>query len=284
MLRHWCSRNSKSEKIEGLDANKLANVRTFIMRSKKLSDVEIAQIKEIVLNDTREKDPVGLVEEVEEAQEDVEEVVVPYADENEPKQSMENNEEQEQELSKDEVAEMRTDILEELSIVQHTSSSDRESLLKVHRTSKYRTIIDVGNEALKQLCNKMDTNLTELNELIYATGKVLQNRCGIKHKRKQNSVHKPNKPKWQVTIDKEIENLRKEISLLEELQKDKEIRSGKARNVIRKYKIESNDKIPSIKEEVKQKLQVKAQRVRRYVKRNKFYRQNKIFETDTKKF
>ena len=130
----------------------------------------------------------------------------------------------------------------------------------------------------------MDPNLTELNELIYATGKVLQKRCGVKHKRKQNSVRKPNKPKWQVKIDKEIENLRKEISLLEELQKDKEIRSGKARKVIRKYRIESNDKIPAIKEELKQRVQVKAQRVRRYVKRNKFYRQNKIFETDTKKF
>ena len=179
------------------------------MRSKKLSDVEIAQIKEIVLNDTRVKDPVGLIEEVEEAQEDVEQVVVPYADENEPEQGMENNEEQEQELNQDEVAEMRTDILEELSIVQHTSINDRESLLKVRHTSKYRNIIDVGNEALKQLCNEMDPNLTELNELIYATGKVLQKRCGVKHKRKQNSVRKPNKPKWQVKIDKEIENLRR---------------------------------------------------------------------------
>ena len=85
-------------------------------------------------------------------------------------------------------------------------------------------------------------------------------------------------------IDREIENLRKEISLLVVLRKDKEIRSGKARKVVRKYRIESNDKIPAIKEELKQKLQVKAQRVRRYVKRNKFYRQDKILETDTKKF
>ena len=277
----WCSRNSESEKIEGLGANKLASVRRFIMRSKKLSDVEIAQIKEIVLNGTREKDPVGLVEEVVKAQE---EVVVPYADEIEPEQGMENNEEQEQELNQNEMAEMRIDILEELSIVQHTSINDRGSLLKVRRTSKYRTIIDVGNEALKQLCNEMDPNLTELNELIYATGNVIQKRCGVKHKRKQNSVRKPNKPKWQVKIDKEIENLRKEISLLEGHQKGKEIRSGKARKVIRKYKIESNDKIPTIKEELKQKLQVRAQRIRRYVKRNKFYRQNKIFETDTKNF
>ena len=162
----WCSRNSESKKIEGLDVNKLANVRRSILRCKKLSDVEITQIKEIVLNDTREKDPVGLVEEVEEAQEDVEEVVVPYADENEPEQGMENDEEQEQELNQNEVAEMRTDILEELSIVQHTSINDRDILLKVRHTKKYRTIIDVGNEALKQLCNEMDPNLAELNELI----------------------------------------------------------------------------------------------------------------------
>ena len=138
-----------------------------------------------------------------------------------------------------------------MPVVQHTSINDRESLLKVRHTNKYRIIIDVGNEALKQLCNEMDPNLTKLNELIYATGQVVQKRCGVKHKRKQNSVRKPNKPKWQVKIDKEIENLRKEISLLVELQLDKEIRSGKARKVVRKHRIESNDNIPAIKEELK---------------------------------
>ena len=97
-------------------------------------------------------------------------------------------------------------------------------------------------------------------------------------------MRKPSKPKWQVKIDNEIENHRKEFSLLRELHKDKEIKSGTARKLLRKYKIESKDQVPAIKEELKQKLQVKAQRLRRYIKRNKFYRQNKIFETDTKKF
>ena len=73
--------------------------------------------------------------------------------------------------------------------------------------------------------------------------------------------------------------------MLEKLKKDKEIRSGKARKAIHgKCKLESNDKIPAIKEELRRKFQVKAQGIRRYVKRNKFYRQNKIFETDTNKF
>ena len=116
-------------------------------------------------------------------------------------------EDQEQELNQNEVAEMRTDILEEFSIVEDTSVNDRESLLKVHHTNKYRTIIDIGNEALKQLCNEMDPNLTELNELIYATGKVIHKRCGLKHKRKQNSIRKPNKPKWQEKLTEKLKTL-----------------------------------------------------------------------------
>ena len=82
----------------------------------------------------------------------------------------------------------------------------------------------------------------------------------------------------------EIESFRREISILEELQKDNGEKSGKARKVIRKYKILSKEQIPTIKEELKQKLQVRAQRLRRFDKCQKFFRQNKIFETDAKKF
>jgi len=70
-----------------------------------------------------------------------------------------------------------------------------------------------------------------------------------------------------VKIEKEIENFRREISILDELQKDNGKQSRKARKVIRKYKILSKEQIPTIKEELKQKLQVKAQRLRRYDKR-----------------
>jgi len=101
---------------------------------------------------------------------------------------------------------------------------------------------------------------------MYATGRVLQAKCGIKL-RKKETKKKPRKAKWQVKIEKEIENFRREISILDELQKDNGKQSRKARKVIRKYKILSKEQIPTIKEELKQKLQVKAQRLRRYDKR-----------------
>ena len=47
----WCSRNTISDKFDKLNANKLANQRRYIIRNKKLTDIELIQIKEQVMND-----------------------------------------------------------------------------------------------------------------------------------------------------------------------------------------------------------------------------------------
>ena len=39
-----------------------------------------------------------------------------------------------------------------------------------------------------------------------------------------------------------------------------------------------------MREKLKQQIQAKAQRIRRFKKRNNFFRQNKVFEKDAKKF
>ena len=53
-------------------------------------------------------------------------------------------------------------------------------------------MLDIGNKALEQLCHDMNPDLTELNELIYATGRVLQAKCVIKS-RKKKAKRKPSK-------------------------------------------------------------------------------------------
>ena len=55
------------------------------------------------------------------------------------------------------------------------------------------------------------------------------------------------------------------------------------RKVKRKYKLNEKNIIKA-KETVKQSTQRKAQRMRRYEKRGKFYRQNLIFKNDAKNF
>ena len=101
------------------------------------------------------------------------------------------------------------------------------------------------------MCNELYPDLTCLNELMYTTGKVRQEKCGITIKRRGKGSRGINKSKWQLKLEKEIELFRKELSLVDETQKDKILRSGKAKRVARKYKIESKTQIPCIKQELK---------------------------------
>ena len=74
-----------------------------------------------------------------------------------------------------------------------------------------------------------------------------------------------------------------EMSILHKIERNKDRKTRKARKATRKYKIPNFIDIPSIKEELKQKIPVKPKTERRFDKRNKFYKQNKIFQTDAKK-
>ena len=212
----WCLRNSDSEKTQMLDPSKLANVSRYIVRSKKLTELEISIIKDRVKNDTRE---VQIEGNGNEGNLDEQELELPnnvdLADEN----NVDELDPHEVVVDEEELLAMKTDIIEELSVIKHTEMNQRETLLKIRHPYKYKTMLEIGNKALEQLCHDMTSDLTELNELIYATGKVLQTKCGIKS-RKRKTKRKSNKAKWQVKIEKEIESFRREISILEELQKD----------------------------------------------------------------
>ena len=85
-------------------------------------------------------------------------------------------------------------------------------------------------------------------------------------------------------MTKEIKMLRGELSILDALSKENIIKTRKARKVKRNYKLFDMNEILESKELVKQKLQAMAQRICRYEKRNNFYRHNKTFSTDAKKF
>ena len=119
---------------------------------------------------------------------------------------------------------------------------------------------------------------------MYAASLAATKKMGIKLKKKAAKRNAQQQPKWKEQMTKEIEMLRGELSILDELSKGNIIKTRTARKVKRKYKLFDMDEIVKSKELLKQKLQVKAQRIRRYEKRSNFYRHNKIFNTDAKKF
>jgi len=54
--------------------------------------------------------------------------------------------------------------------------------------------------------------------------------------------------------------------------------------IFRKQNIKQKEQLPTIIEKLKQQLQAKAQRVKRFEKRQKFFHQNKTFKKKAKKF
>ena len=125
--------------------------------------------------------------------------------------------------------------------------------------------------------------MNDVNTMLYACAKAVKSKLRVKLKEKR----KPGKykiPKWQTNVEEEIQRMRREMSVLSETKRDKDPKTRKARKDIRKYKITSDNDITNIKEELKEKTQVKAQRERQFDTRNKFYRQNKIFQADAKIF
>ena len=84
-------------------------------------------------------------------------------------------------------------------------------------------------------------------------------------------------------MEKQIEHLLGELSILIELEKGINVKENKCRKLKRKYKLKEEN-ITAVKETVKQRMQLKAQGIRRYEKRGKFYCQNLMFKNNAKKF
>ena len=87
-------------------------------------------------------------------------------------------------------------------------------------------------------------------------------------------------------IEKDIQKIRGEISILAGILRGRRVKEKKRRALMRKYKFKSNDDIPPVTEKLKQQLlaNYKSQRIRRFEKRRKFYSQNKMFKENTKRF
>ena len=58
----------------------------------------------------------------------------------------------------------------------------------------------------------------------------------------------------------------------------------KLKTILKKHKITTDEQLIACKEDLKQALQAKAQRIRRYTKRSEWYKQNKMFREDSKRF
>ena len=89
---------------------------------------------------------------------------------------------------------------------------------------------------------------------------------------------------WKLRIKKQIDEYRKELSRLDEHIKSNNVKKSKLKFLKKYFKKLNTDNILEVKEVIKQKMQAKSQRLRRYEKRCRSYRQNQLFTNNPKIF
>jgi hypothetical protein len=155
--------------------------------------------------------------------------------------------------------------------------SETERLPKLKEKSKLIKLKDQINGINEELLEENDSDITDINNLIYAAVTIIT-----------ETVNEPSKggkniKTWKIRMQRQISNWRKEISILAETGTGSDNSNGK-RKIFQKYKVTNARKVARLTETLKQKVQAKAQRIRRYEKRETQYIQNKMFKKDTKKF
>ena len=266
-------------------ANKLANVRRQIVRDKKLTDIELSQIEDAAKNVRPESDvePAIRVENLD--NEEIEKMINRI-------RNGENIIQQEEQADKieqvnyelePETKELKEEILRKTHQIKYMRVEEREKLCKIRSDKSARILINRAKIATKEILRGFEETLENINEVIYAGTYVVTEKLNGKPK-KYTKRRANKKPRCKEKIEKEINELRGKVSILDELITGVKVKSRILNGMKKKYKMKNFEHLAPLKETLKQKIQLKAQRMRRYDKRSKFYRQNNTFKMDKKKF
>ena len=120
------------------------------------------------------------------------------------------------------------------------------------------------------------TNLTEINDLVFAGVVIVAEKLGVKSSQSQ---HKDNKPWWKRRLEGQINELRKDLSRIEQMDRGAMKDSDMRNRLMKKYQIKGKG-MSVVKEEIKQRVKAKAAKVKRYDGRVRQFHQNRIFNTN----
>lgn len=115
--------------------------------------------------------------------------------------------------------------------------------------------------------------------LIYARAVVVTERLGLKTgKRSQKR-----EPMWKRRLGSQIKGMRADLSRVEALLRGKTIKEHHRQRLEQKYKLAENG-LKYVYEDLKQRIIAKSKKLQSYKNRNKQFVQNRMFETDQRRF
>jgi hypothetical protein len=136
---------------------------------------------------------------------------------------------------------------------------NRPRLQRLHTMSKLKVIMIMANEAIEEILNQTDLNITELNHLIYAAATVITEEINGTGEY-EPQTQRLNPPPWVRCIQESINDIRKDLSVLIEIKRNRrKVKNIKRARLLKKYNIEKEENLDQLIEELKQKVLAKTQ-------------------------
>ena len=177
----------------------------------------------------------------------------------------------------DEQSEQESCMIEEIvEIMRSGQVCDTRGLKKVNRN-----VLSEWIGKVNKIIGKIRTeNLTDANKLIGAVAIYISKKVGLKTGNARRNTKK--EPWWKRRIKGTIEELRKHVNILQRNKLGELTRKERYKELERKYQIKKKGENVVI-EELKQRLQAKAAKLKRYEQRVNQFRINRLIQQDQKK-
>lgn len=271
----WRQRNP--DLYPDMDPKKLNNQRNHILKKNGLSNTQLQKIKEDVLQQIHKETEINNTLAPSQKTQDN------NTDDNSRIETDTTRTEQQQvQISEDDtIKEMEIKIMAKLLENEFVPIGERRKLKRPRNTKKLDGDIEAANAALSRLIKGKKLNITEINNYIYATAAVIAGEVAVRPSR-----HKEELP-WKTRLRLKIEQDRKYLSVLQELNlgvASKGIHK-KISDLLQQQHITYKQlKLKSLTQNIKMRLQARAQRLRRYQNRSQQFTQNKMFKENTRMF
>ena len=161
-------------------------------------------------------------------------------------------------------------ILEKMRNVLSTET--RERLPPLRKIEKHRLL--EATRKVDEVMKKIEAgNITELNDLVYAGAVVVREMLGVKN-RKDTGME----PWWKRRMEAQVKQLNKVLGHINTPTESKNIKKHKD-ELKRRYKLKRRG-LPVKREEIKERIKAKNNKIKRYQSRIDQYQQNRTFKSN----
>ena len=161
---------------------------------------------------------------------------------------------------------------------------ERKKLFKLKNDKKLKRVVETLDKIIEETsADNMD--LTTINQMQYTAALLITSKI-TPPKPATNRKPRGRPQAWQQRLQKQIDQLRGDISIITEYTSGNTTNKirRKLKTILKEHKITADEQLIACKGDLKQALQAKAQRIRRYTKRSQQFKQNKMFREDSKRF